>query len=178
MPFNRIHRLIEFGHLMLALVFLLCAVALLVLAVVRLWVGVNPFSGIPLESRVNEILESIAILTITIAVLELSQTIIEEEVQRGTPMSAPTRVRRFLSRFMMVLVVAMSIETLVAVFKFVRDAPAQLPAAASVGLVAALLLMAWGVFVHLNRVVEDIEPDALARVQREDEHVVGKEKLS
>ena len=173
MFFQKIHRAIEFGHLVLALVFILCAVALLGLALVRLWHGIDPTAQTSLEMRVNEVLESIAILTIAIAVLELGQTIIEEEVQRGSPMSAPTRVRRFLSRFMMVLVVAMSIETLVAVFKFVRESPNSLPAAASVGLVAAVLLAAWGLFIRLNQDVEELEPEALDRVRREDEKVAG-----
>jgi hypothetical protein len=171
--FNKIHRGIEIGHLVLGLVFALCAVALLVLAVVHLWQGLSPMAGIDLQGRVNEILDSIAILTIALAVLELGQTIIEEEVQRGTPMSAPTRVRRFLSRFMMVLVVALSIETLVAVFKFVREDPSKLPAAAAVGLAAAVLLAAWGLFVRLNQRVEKMEPEALEEVRREDEKVAG-----
>jgi hypothetical protein len=34
--------------------------------------------------------------------LALGQTILEEEVHRQAQMSAPTRVRRFLSRFMVV----------------------------------------------------------------------------
>jgi hypothetical protein len=133
----------------------------------------DPTAYIPLDARVNEVLESIAILTIAIAVLELGQTIIEEEVQRGTPMSAPTRVRRFLSRFMMVLVVALSIETLVAVFKFVREDPSRLPAAAAVGLAAAALLVAWGIFVRLNQVVEEMEPETLDQVRREDDKVAS-----
>lgn len=171
MFFKRIHRVIELGHLIVGLVFVLCAVALLSLALVRLWQGITPMAQVGLDGRVNEVLQSIAVLTIAIAVLELGQTIIEEEVQRDTPMSAPTRVRRFLSRFMMVLVVALSIETLVAVFKFVRTSPSQLPAAASVGLVSAVLLAAWGLFVHLNQPVEEMEPESLDQVRREDEKV-------
>jgi hypothetical protein len=173
MSFKKIHRGIEFGHLILALVFILCAVALLALALVRLWQGVNPLVDTLLQERVSEVLESIALLTVAIAVLELGQTIIEEEVQRNTPMSAPTRVRRFLSRFMMVLVVALSIETLVAVFQFAREDPSQLPGAAAVGLVAAVLLASWGLFVRLNQRVEEMEPEALDEVRREDEKVSG-----
>jgi hypothetical protein len=173
MLFKKFHRGIEFGHLVLALVFIACAIALLALALVRLWQGVNPLADTLLQERVSEVLESIALLTVAIAVLELGQTIIEEEVQRATPMSAPTRVRRFLSRFMMVLVVALSIETLVAVFQFAREDPSQLPGAAAVGLVAAVLLASWGLFVRLNQGVEEMEPEALDQVRREDEKVAG-----
>jgi hypothetical protein len=57
-------------------------------------------------------------------------------------MSAPTRVRRFLPRFMIVLVVALAIEALVAVFEFSHGNPAHLPYAGAIGLMAAALLVA------------------------------------
>jgi hypothetical protein len=86
-------------------------------------------------------------------------------------MSAPTRVRRFLSRFMVVLVVALSIETLVLVFRLSQDAPEMLPYAASVGAAAALLLIAWGVFIRLNRSAEELEPEAMQAAKREDRKI-------
>ena len=110
----------------------------------QLWQGIQLFEAAPLLPRLNAVLESIAVLTVAVAALELGQTILEEEVHRQAQMSAPTRVRRFLSRFMVVLVVALSIETVVLVFRLSQDAPEQLPYAASVGVAAALLLVAWG----------------------------------
>ena len=86
-------------------------------------------------------------------------------------MSTPTRVRRFLSRFMIVLVVSLSIEALVAVFQFSRAHPEHLPYAATIGLMAAALLAAWGLFIWLNRSAEELEPQAMEQVQREDEQV-------
>jgi hypothetical protein len=67
----------------------------------------------------------------------------------------------------------LSIETLVAVFQFAREDPSQLPGAAAVGLVAAVLLASWGLFVRLNQGVEEMEPEALDQVRREDEKVAG-----
>jgi hypothetical protein len=67
----------------------------------------------------------------------------------------------------------MSIETLVAVFKFVREDPSKLPAAAAVGLAAAALLIAWALFVRLNQNVEEMEPESLDQVRREDDKVSG-----
>jgi hypothetical protein len=172
MFFRRLHRSIEFGHLIVGLVFILSAVALLVLAVLHLWEGISPFHYAEITDRVDVVLSAIAVLTVALASLELGQTIIEEEVQRGTAMSAPTRVRRFLSRFMIILVVALSIEALVGVFQFIHTDPRLLPQAAAVGLVAAALLAAWGVFVWLNREVEELEPGQLERVRKEDKKVI------
>lgn len=86
-------------------------------------------------------------------------------------MSAPTRVRRFLLRFMVVLVVALSIEALVLAFRFSHEAPENLPHASVVALSAAALLIAWGVFVGLNRSAEELEPEAMRDAKSEDRKV-------
>jgi len=111
------------------------------------------------------------VLTVAVAALELGQTLLEEEVQREAHMSAPTRVRRFLSRFMVVLVVSLSIETVVLTFRMSQDKPEHLPYAASVGITAALLLAAWGVFIWFNRSAEQLEPEAMQDAKREDRKI-------
>lgn len=42
---------------------------------------------------------------------------------------------------------------------------------ASVGLAAAALLLAWGVFVRLTRSAEELEPEAMQAAKREDRKV-------
>lgn len=125
----------------------------------------------PLRERFNSILECIGLLTIAVAALELGQTILEEEVVREAQMSAPTRVRRFLSRFMIVVVVSLSIETLVAVFQLIHDNPSNLPHAASIGIATAALLAAWAAFIKLNKSAEELEPEAMERAKSEDRKV-------
>ncbi|MBK9055670.1 MAG: hypothetical protein IPL78_33660 [Chloroflexi bacterium] len=164
-------RLFPLGHLVISLLFVTCALALIVLAMVQLWEGIQPFTDLSLGQRLNAVLESIAVLTVAVAALELGQTLLEEEVQREAHMSAPTRVRRFLSRFMVVLVVALSIESLVLAFRLGHDHPEQLIYAAAVGLTAAVLMMAWGLFVWLNRSAEELEPEAMAQAKQEDKNV-------
>jgi hypothetical protein len=159
------------GHLVIGLLFLAGGFALIFLAAAQLWQGVQLLDQVAGYGRLNAVLESIAVLTVAVAALELGQTILEEEVQRGAQMSAPTRVRRFLSRFMVVLVVALSIETVVLMFRLGQDTPEHLPYAASVGYVAAALLAAWGLFIWLNRSAEEIEPEAMAAAKREDQKV-------
>jgi hypothetical protein len=166
-----IHRLFPAGHFVISLLFLAGAAALIVLAAVQLWAGIQLFDEAPFTERLNAVLESIAVLTVAVAALELGQTILEEEVHRQAQMSAPTRVRRFLSRFMVVLVVALSIETLVLVFRLSEEDIESLPYAASVGVAAALLLVAWGLFVRLNRAAEELEPEAMQAAKREDRKI-------
>ena len=110
-------------------------------------------------------------MTIAVAALELGQTIIEEEVMREAHVSTPTRVRRFLSRFMIVIIVSLSIESLVAVFQFIHDDPAQLPRVSFVSLAAAALLAAWGLFVKFNTSAEELEPEAMEQAKREDQTI-------
>jgi hypothetical protein len=103
--------------------------------------------------------------------LEMAQTVVEEEVLRRANVSAPTRVRRYLSRFLVVVVVALSIESLVGVVEALHRDAADLPRAASVAIGAASLLAAWGFFVRLNRTVEELEPEGISEAKREDAKV-------
>jgi hypothetical protein len=155
------------GHFIISALFVLCAGALLAFAGYDLWQVVAPGEG-SVGGRLGNVLDAIALLTIAVASLQLGQTIVEEEVQREAHMSAPTRVRRFLSRFMVVLVVALTIEALVAVFHYSREDPSQLPYAASVGVMAAALLAAWAIFLKLNIAAETLEPEAMREAKQED----------
>jgi hypothetical protein len=156
------------GYSAIILLFLLCAFALVFFAALEMWRGINLGADLALRDRFNSVLESIGLLTIAVAGLELGQTILEEEILREEHMSAPTRVRRFLSRFMVVVIVALSIETLVAVFNLIHSNPSQLPQAAAIGVAAAALLAAWGIFIKLNKSAEELEPEAMERAKSED----------
>ena len=166
-----IHKLFPAGHFVISLLFVAASLALIVIAGAQLWQGVQLFEQAGVLQRLNVVLESIAVLTVALASMELGQTILEEEVQRDAQMSAPTRVRRFLSRFMIVLVVALSIETLVLTFRVSHDAPHLLPYVATIGFAAAALLVGWGVFVRLNRSAEELEPEAMQAAKREDRKI-------
>lgn len=158
-------------YIMVTIFFTVCGLALVGFSVIELWHGINPFIETTIRGRLNGILECIGLLTIAVAALELGQTIYEEEVQRQAHLSAPTRVRRFISRFLVVLIVSLSIESLVAVFKFAHDDPAQLPNAAMIAVSAAALLVAWGVFIKFNRHAEELEPEAMNKVKSEDHDI-------
>lgn len=166
------------GHSLICALFVSAAFALLAFALWDLWTALFAYGDRDSDSRVDGILHAISVLTISLASFELGQTIYEEQVLRDTHISAPTRVRRFLSRFLVVLVVALSIETLISVFHFSREDPSQLPYAAWVGVTAAALLAAWGLFVHLNRSAELLEPEAMESAKQEDQEVDEKKSES
>jgi hypothetical protein len=166
-----IQKLFSAGYVLVVILFFLCGVLLIGFAAAEIREAVFPPAGEPMRFRFISILECIGLLTIAVAAFELGQTILEEEVQRSASMSAPTRVRRFLSRFLVVVVVSLSIECLVAVFQFIHGAPELLPQAASIGLAAAVLLAAWGVFVGRNIGAERLEPQAMDEAKAEDRKV-------
>ncbi len=164
------HRFFRVSHFIISILFVISALALIVLASLQFWQAFT-LPNAQQNERVNDVLRSLALLTVAVAALELGQTILEEEVQREADMSAPTRVRRFLSRFLVVLVVSLSIETLVLVFEVGNDKPDQLPYVASVGVAAGVLLIAWAVFIRLNRSAEELEPEAMEHAKQEDAKV-------
>ena len=151
-----------------ALLFGLAALSLMGFAVVELWESIAPVGGMPLARRVASGIESIGMVAVALVALEMAQTVLEEEVVRRVHVSAPTRVRRYLSRFLVVVVVALSIESLVGVVQALHERPADLPNAAAVAVGAATVLAAWGVFIWCNRAVEELEPEGIAEAQSED----------
>jgi hypothetical protein len=166
-----VQQIFQWAYIFIVVVFFISAITLVVFALGEIWGAIRPAGEVNMQSRFVAVLECIGLLTIAVAALELGQTILEEEVQRASTISAPTRVRRFLSRFIVVVVVALAIECLVAVFGLIHDAPHLLPHAASVGVAAAALLAAWGVFVRLNISAETLEPEAMKQAKDEDEKI-------
>lgn len=170
-----ISRIFLVGYLLIVALFFTCGIGLIVLSGLEAWNALNPGIDAPVRARFEVLLECIGLLTIAVASLELGQTVLEEEIQRSANISSPTRVRRFLSRFLIVVVVSLSVETLIGVFQFVHGKPEFLPHAASVGLAAAAILATWGLFVRMNTEAEKLEPEAMAEVKAEDDEVEGED---
>jgi hypothetical protein len=158
-------RAISLIHAVMAALFVCAAVLLILMAVHMAWSAVA--NGIS-EAESQKIIEAIGLLAAAVVALQIAQTVAEEEVVRAAHVSGPTRVRRFLSRFLVVLVVALAIEGLVATFRGVHENLAQLPYAASIVAAAAMLLAGWGLFIRLNVPAEELEPEAMEEAKRED----------
>ena len=152
-----------------ALMAFLFAGAALMLIVISARMGWAAFAGRLDGAAALAIIEAMGLLAAGVVALQIAETIVEEEVVRDTNISAPTRVRRFLSRFFVVVVVALAVEGLVATFKALHENPTHLPYAASMLVAVGVLLAAWGAFIHLNRSAEELEPEATEEAKAEDE---------
>jgi len=154
------------AHALLGILFVLVSVLITVLAIKTGWGAINTLGGG--DESAEMAIEAIGLLAIAVVSLQIAQTITEEEVVRDAHISAPTRVRRYLSRFMVVVVVALSIEGLVGTFKALHEKPELLPHAASVLVAAGVLLSGWGVFIRFNKAAEELEPEAMEAAKSED----------
>ena len=158
-------RFISAIHGVMAALFACAALALVVIAT---RVGIIALSDTLDRAAAQGLIEAVGLLAAAVVALQIAQTITEEEVIRDVHISAPTRVRRFLSRFLVVIVVALAIEGLVAAFKAVHEDAAQLVYAAYLLVSVGIVLAGWALFIRLNRYAEELEPEAMEAAKRED----------
>lgn len=158
-------RAFSFVHGLMAVLFVCAALLLIIIAATIGWQAI--VGGLNRRAA-QEVIEAMGLLAAGVVALQIAQTIMEEEVLRDAHISGPTRIRRFLSRFLVVVVVALSIEGLVATFKAAHEDPSHLLYAASIVIATGVLLAGWGLFVRLNRYAEELEPEAMAAAKRED----------
>ncbi|CAG9209432.1 conserved membrane hypothetical protein [Paraburkholderia tropica] len=162
---NVLWRCFTIVHALMAALFACAALTLIAIAARTGWTA---FTGEWDQASAQSIIEALGLLAGAVVAIQIAETIVEEEVIREADVSGPTRVRRFMSRFLVVVVVALAIEGLVATFKALHQDPSQLWYAAGLIVSTAMLLAAWGGFVHLNRSAEELEPEAMAKAKRED----------
>src|SRR5215831_12958747 len=124
-------------HGVLAFLF---ACAALMLVVIAARVGWGAFTQGLNTGAAQQIIEAVGLLAAAVVALQIAQTIVEEEVVRSAHVSGPTRVRRFLSRFLVVVAVALVIEAPVVTFQAAHgDTTPMQHAAAMVLAVGGLL---------------------------------------
>jgi hypothetical protein len=165
-----VQQLFRFVHALMAALFACAALMLIVVAARMGWQAL--VHGLD-AAMAQQIIEAVGLLAAAVVALQIAETIAEEEVVRDADISAPTRVRRFLSRFFVVVVVALAIEGLVATFKAIHEDPSQLPDAAILIVAVGVLLAGWGVFIQFNRSAEELEPEAMEAAKREDSKIQG-----
>ncbi len=163
---NLLRRSIALVHALMAVLFACVALLLIAISARMGWASLD---GVFDRAAAQQVMEAMGILAAAVVALQIAQTIAEEEVIRSAHVSGPTRVRRFLSRFLVVVVVALAIEGLVATFKAAHEDANQLVPAAALVLAVGGLLTGWGLFVRFNRSAEELEPEAMEEAKKEDQ---------
>ena len=74
-----LHRLFPAGHLIISLLFVAGAFALIGVAAVQLWHGIQLFSEVPIAQRLIAVLESVAVLNHALAGIPPSTPMMNEK---------------------------------------------------------------------------------------------------
>lgn len=139
------------GFAVVVILFAGCVVALIAFSGIDHWRAVQSSEALSLTKRFDLILDCIAMLTIAMAAMELAQTIVVEEFEHATRRGTAGRARRVLSRFLVVVIVSLAIESLVAISKLMHNDPVKISDASFIAFAAAALLVAWGIFIRLSQ---------------------------
>ncbi len=141
----------------ITLLFILISIVMIVLAFDRLYLTLITLPNVALDN----LFECIGFTTVSAAVIELAKTMYEEEIRSRVRMNAPRKIRRFISRFMTVIIISLSIEFLTMVFRYSHK-PNEfiyLVNAAAVAIGVAAVFVAWAIFNRYSVPVEKIEHD-------------------
>lgn len=142
------------------LLFILTAVFMLLLGFYSLYLTVMALPSIKLDT----LFEAIGFTTVSSAVFELARTMFDEELKSGVRMNAPRKIRHFISRFMTVIMISLSIEFLTMVFRYSHkpDEFMYMYEAAAVAAGIALVFVAWAYFNKTSVSVEEWEEKTIA----------------
>lgn len=100
--------------------------------------------------EINHIFESTILLTLSLAIFDLVKTLFEEEVL-GRPKHDPSSdMHKTMVRFLGSIIIALSIEALMLVFKFAMTSPEKLINALYIIGGVSMLLIGLAVYVHLT----------------------------
>jgi uncharacterized membrane protein YczE len=103
------------------------------------------------------------LLTLALAIFDLAKTIFEEEVLLRKDVRRHSATRRTLTRFIASILIAISIEALMLVFKFAIQDPTHLNEAGWLVFTVVGLLIGLGVYVYLGARAEILLTHSKAR---------------
>jgi hypothetical protein len=117
------------------------------------------------------ILHAMGLVIVSFAVIELSKFILQEELGRHRELRSARESRRSLTKFITIIVIALSLEVLVMVFEAARRDIADVQYAALLFATVVFALIGLGAYQWLSNAVEpQTGPDAVAPQKRgEDE---------
>lgn len=103
-------------------------------------------------------LQSVGAIIIAAAIIDVAKYIIEEEVFMDKELRDPTEARRTITKIIVIITIAVSIEGLVYIFKAGTQDLALLIYPVSLIVASALLIVGLGVYQRLSASVEKADP--------------------
>lgn len=136
-------------HLFAAL--LLIIMSLLIMG----WAVYEVIASIPLKGEfIPRMLQSVGVIVISAAIIDVAQYMIEEEVFMNKELRDPREARRTLTKIIVIITIAVSIEGLVYIFKAGTEDMSLLIYPAFLLFVSAILIVALGVYQKLSATIE------------------------
>ena len=144
--------LINSIHLFAAL--LLIIMSLLIMG----WAMYEVIASMPLMGEfIPRMLQSVGAIVISAAIIDVAQYMIEEEVFMNKELRDPREARRTLTKIIVIITIAVSIEGLVYIFKAGTDSMTLLLYPAGLLFVSAILIVALGIYQKLSATIEKEE---------------------
>ena len=126
---------------------LLCAAIALI--GVAIWRTANGFwTG---EGALETMLDGIGLIIIAVAVADVGKFLYEEEVVSDRELRRPSEARGSLTKFMTIMIVALSLESLVLIAKTSRETMGNIVYPALLMAIAILALVGLGLFQRLSQ---------------------------
>ena len=134
------------------MIYFTIAIALMLLTfalvVIALWTLIaDVLAG---KSDAFRVLESVGLIIVSVAIFDVSKFLIEEEVLRDRELRSVREARRSLTKFMTIIIIAISLEALVIVFETTREHVQLLLYPSLLLLSAVLALVGLGFFQWLS----------------------------
>jgi hypothetical protein len=140
------------------IIYALFSVALAFVALLLLIKGIEGFLVYGLGSydkiEIKDIFESTILLTLSLAIFDLVKTLFEEEVLGRSKKDPASDVHKTMVRFLGSIIIALSIEALMLVFKFAMTEPAMLINAIYIIGGVAMLMIGLAVYIRFTHIKE------------------------
>jgi hypothetical protein len=136
------------------LLFVLIALALYALSISMVIAGawqlvLGAFGG---QIGIYNLMNGVGLLIVSLAIVDVAKFVVEENVVRERELRSPGEARRSLTKFITIIIIALSLEAVVGIFEAGREKNFQemiYPAAVMV--VAVLAVVGLGAFQYLSR---------------------------
>lgn len=125
---------------------------LILIALKLMFAGIIQIFEVSFDEK--HIFESVILITLSIAIFDLAKTIFEEEVILYKDPRRHSEIRKTITRFLASIIIAVSIEALMLVFKFTISDPSKLLYALGLFFGIGFLIISLGVYVFLGSKAE------------------------